>query len=271
MHKIAVAQILSTPSVQSNLATCCSLIEEAAKGGARAIFLPEASDFIAPKSLAHSLAQPLDGQFVSCIRNAAKQNNIIVSIGIHERILNASKLFNSQLLIDQAGEIIGHYRKIHLFDVEVSGTTKYLESETTMEGEIILDPVPTKVGAIGLATCYDMRFPEQSIKLRKLGADIITFPSAFTPETGRAHWEVLLRARAIETQSYVVAAAQVGTHFAGRSTYGHAMIVGPWGDVLANCGTNSNLVEYADIDHKFLLDIRARMPTFLHRRPSLYT
>ena len=271
MYKIAVAQICSTSAVQVNGNICCSLIMEAALNGAKAIFFPEASDFIASKLVSSSLVQPLDGSFVNNIRNTAKENGIIVSIGIHESSKDDDqKFYNSHLLIGECGNLLGVYRKTHLFDVDVGGPIKYKESDTTLRGNEILDPISTIIGRIGLATCYDIRFPEYSMKMRINNAEILTFPSAFTPETGKAHWHTLVRTRAIETQCYVIASAQVGTHYEGRSTFGHALIVDPWGKVLADCGTKMNCLEFAMVDHTFLGDVRAKMPILNHRRTDLY-
>lgn len=158
-------------------------------------------------------------QFVESIQEAAQSSSIWVSVGIHEPPLSsqtdgndAQRCYNTQLLIDSKGGIQSRYRKNHLFDVDIKGGLKILESDTTMAGSRMEPPQASSIGKIGLLTCYDLRFPEPSLRLRREGAEILTYPSAFTVRTGAAHWETLLRARAIETQCYVMAAAQVGHH-----------------------------------------------------------
>jgi predicted amidohydrolase len=160
---------------------------------------------------------------------------------------------------------------LHLFDVEIQNGPVLLESKTTLPGQQIIPPLQTPFGRVGLATCYDLRFPELSTILQKQGMDILTYPSAFTVKTGVAHWDILLRCRAIETQSFVIAAAQVGKHTETRESYGHAMIVDPWGEVLVNCNTEHESIGIADIDLDRLLRIRSEMPVLKHRRNDVYS
>lgn len=243
----AVAQIKSTGVIADNLAQAVSVIQRAARSGAKAIFLPEATDFIAPTAAVAELTRSADNvEFVKGIQGAARDAKVWVSVGIHEppsaeqdatdMVENRGRLrcYNTQLLIDQQGDILDKYRKLHLFDVDIKGGLKILESDSTLKGSQLLAPRQTAIGKIGLLTCYDLRFPEPSLSLRRQGAQVLTYPSAFTVRTGAAHWETLLRARAIETQSYVLAAAQVGAHDGTkRVSWGHAMIVDPWGSVIA--------------------------------------
>ncbi|XP_061664447.1 deaminated glutathione amidase isoform X2 [Syngnathoides biaculeatus] len=168
-----------------------------------------------------------------------------------------------------AGEIVSTYRKCHLFDVELPEKGVSLnESAFTIPGDSLAAPVQTPVGQLGLGVCYDLRFPEFSLALRKSGADILTFPSAFTEATGAAHWEVLLRARAIENQCYVLAAAQVGRHHAKRSSYGHALAVDPWGAVIADCGGERAGVALVEVDLEKIRTVRGNMPLQKHRREA---
>ncbi|KYO27158.1 nitrilase-like protein 1 [Alligator mississippiensis] len=182
---------------------------------------------------------------------------------------SAGRAYNCHLLIGPDGSMAAAYRKIHLFDVELAGRVSLQESSYTHPGSDIAPPVSTSVGKVGLAICYDLRFPEISLALAREGAEILTFPSAFTETTGAAHWEVLLRARAIETQCYVVAAAQTGKHNEHRSSYGHTMVVDPWGRVIAQCQEGPGLC-YAEIDLPYLHRLRQEMPLWAHRRPELY-
>ncbi|KAI8923566.1 Nit protein-like protein 1, partial [Entophlyctis helioformis] len=279
---VAVAQLRSTPVVADNLATALQLVRAAAARGCKAIFLPEATDYIAAnKEQGLALAQPLTGHFVTELRNAARSAGVYVSVGVHEQEAAAcepaggsetppGRFFNSHLLIDSQGELAAVYRKIHLFDVSITNGPILMESSTTIAGREFPKPVATPFGAVGLATCYDMRFPEQSTLLRRAGAQILTFPSAFTVKTGPAHWEPLLRARAIETQCYVIASAQSGLHTAHRASYGHAMIVDPWGTVVADCKTAEPCIEVADLDLGLVASVRRDMPVESHRRHDLY-
>ncbi|GAA95286.1 uncharacterized protein L969DRAFT_45692 [Mixia osmundae IAM 14324] len=234
----AVAQICSKASVTDNAAVCASVIRRAADAGAALVALPEASDFIAPSHQVHSLTATTEDAFVRILQQQARTSRIEVTVGVHEAIADSRQVYNTQLFINRDGEVAQSYRKCHLFDVDIKGGTTILESATTRAGESLGDPIASGIGQLGLMTCYDLRFPMQSLLMRAKGAQVMTYPSAFTERTGAAHWEVLLRARAIETQSYVLAPAQVGSHFApraeeangkqiirpGRTSYGHSMI-----------------------------------------------
>ncbi|KAG0047066.1 Carbon-nitrogen hydrolase [Gryganskiella cystojenkinii] len=181
------------------------------------------------------------------------------------------RLYNTHVLINDQGSIVESYRKIHLFDVDIKNGPQLIESRNTAAGDKIVSPVQSPVGKIGLSICYDLRFPELSLELRHRGAEILTYPSAFTIKTGEAHWEVLLRSRAIETQSYVVAAAQVGQHSEKRSSYGHAMIVDPWGKVVAQLDGQEEGIAVANVDLVSLARIRVEMPVLNHRRHDIFS
>ncbi|XP_052492822.1 deaminated glutathione amidase isoform X3 [Budorcas taxicolor] len=175
----------------------------------------------------------------------------------------------TQRLSEPLGSVVATYRKTHLCDVEIPGQGPMRESNSTIPGPSLESPISTPAGKIGLAICYDMRFPELSLALVQAGAEILTYPSAFGSVTGPAHWEVLLRARAIETQCYVVAAAQCGRHHEKRASYGHSMVVDPWGTVVARCSEGPGLC-LARIDLNYLQQLRKQLPVFQHRRPDLY-
>jgi predicted amidohydrolase len=265
MVKIAVAQICSTPSLKDNVIKCVELMKRASKANAKALFLPEASDYITDKD---PQPLPITGEFITTIQEECKRNQIFVSIGIHEK--QGEKTFNSHVLIDDFGMIQGIYRKLHLFDVAIPNGPILMESKSTASGQEFIAPIQTTIGRIGLGICYDLRFPEFSTLLQKQGMDILTYPSAFTVKTGQAHWQVLLRARAIETQSYVIAAAQYGKHTEKRESYGHGMVINPWGEIIAEC-TAEEPLRYADIDLNLLNDIRVKMPVLDHRRDDIYS
>ncbi|TIA87366.1 hypothetical protein E3P99_03202 [Wallemia hederae] len=286
----AIFQFCARQCVRDNALQCVSAIESAAGRGAKFIFLPEASDFIASGDAYKSLSESLEtGHFMSSIRDAAKLHNMWVSVGVHEAGASQGRCFNTQVLVDDKGIIASLYRKIHLFDVKNvgPGNTPVLESASTEPGDRVVDPATTPIGRVGMLTCYDMRFPEVSLMLREKDADIITYPSSFTVKTGKAHWEVLLRARAIETQCYVVAAAQAGVHtYAGRTSYGRAMVVSPWGEIVAQLSecdsdprpyneseelpTKASELAYFDIDLDQLVKVRAAMPMQEQRRVDVY-
>ncbi|KAG0201159.1 8-oxoguanine glycosylase ogg1 [Mortierella sp. GBA30] len=270
--KIAVAQFCGGQSVAANLATCIRLMGQASKQAAKMIFFPEASDFIGNATEeALTLSHPLaSGQFLTGLCAEAKQLGIWCSVGIHEKSPVAGRLYNTHVLIDDQGSIVESYRKIHLFDVDILSGPQLMESNHTIAGDRLVPPVSTPVGKVGLGICYDLRFPELAFGLRKAGAEILTYPSAFTVKTGEAHWEVLLRSRAIETQSYVIAAAQVGQHSFKRTSYGHAMIIDPWGRIVGECDGENEGIAVASVDLTVLERIRTEMPVMNHRRYDVF-
>ncbi|KAJ2798265.1 Carbon-nitrogen hydrolase [Coemansia guatemalensis] len=269
----AVGQFCAQNDMQRNLRTCVDLIGGAARRGVRMLFLPEASDFVAEtRNQPAELAQGLDGQFLREIQQAAKDNGIWVSLGIHEQPLTTGMPFNTNAVVSDDGTLVSVYRKLHMFDVNVKDGPRLQESAVSSRGERVADVVDTPVGKLGLSICYDLRFPEISQLLRQRGAQLLCYPSAFTEMTGAAHWETLLRARAVETQTYVFAAAQIGRHNAKRSSYGDAMIVDPWGVVVARCSRNSSepTLAVAEVDLDYLEKVRREMPVFDHRRTDLF-
>ncbi|AEO59369.1 hypothetical protein MYCTH_102295 [Thermothelomyces thermophilus ATCC 42464] len=272
MVRIAVGQLTSTASMARNLSQCRTLVKKAAQAGAKALFLPEASDYIASSPAETvALVRPVDkSEFVLGLQEEARREKLPIHVGVHEPGLDSNKVKNTVLWINERGEIAHRYQKIHMFDVDIKDGPVLKESNSVEPGNEILPPFDTTLGKVGSTICFDLRFPEISIALKRLGADIITYPSAFTVPTGRAHWEVLLRTRAIETQCYVVAAAQVGRHNEKRVSYGHSMIVDPWGVVLAELGDTSEEPEIAtaDIDHDLLRKVRMEVP--LRRRTDVY-
>ncbi|NWR81889.1 NIT1 amidase, partial [Centropus unirufus] len=271
---VAVAQVTSTPDKEQNFAACAGLVRAAAERGASLVFLPEAFDFIgrdAAQTL--SMAEPLDGDLMGRYARLARDCGVWLSLGgFHERgqdWATTQRIYNCHVVLGHDGRLVATYRKAHLCDVELQGRVSMRESSFTNPGTELVAPVSTPVGKLGLSVCYDLRFPELSLALRRAGAEILTFPSAFTVPTGSAHWEVLLRARAIETQCYVVAAAQTGQNHERRVSYGHALVVDPWGAVVAQCHEGPGLC-YAEIDLPYLHRVRQEIPVFGHRRPDLY-
>ncbi|KAF5867703.1 putative nitrilase protein [Botrytis fragariae] len=234
---IGIGQLCSTADIQQNLLTCQKLAKEASEQGAKALFLPEATDYITtpgspPTSL--SLALPMKtSPFVLGLQSSAKEFSLAINVGIHVPNASGNKVLNRSIWISESGDIVGQYDKVHLFDYAAAGLK---ESDSVEAGKKIGGPVETCVGKVGLLICFDLRFPTASLHLRTRNTQILTYPSAFTIPTGLLHWETLLRARAIETQSYVVAAAQVGSHNVKRKSYGHSMVIDPLGRVVLDMG-----------------------------------
>lgn len=279
MTLAAIGQLTSTASLTRNGQAAAKLIKQAALKGARAIFLPEASDYITGTA-AHSieLAQPVDqSPFIAEIRQAladtAESTPIYVSVGIHEPTDSGNRVKNTLLWLDPTGKVMNRYQKIHLFDVEVANGPILRESQSVEAGSEVMAPFESPLGRIGAGICYDMRFPEHALSLRTQGAEILLFPSAFTVKTGEAHWHLLSRSRAVDNQCYVINAAQVGVHdFEGkRESYGHALVVNPWGEVIAEATDKREQVIFADIDLDALAKVRVNMPLWEQRpRPGPY-
>lgn len=270
---VAVCQMTSTADKNVNLQVVKELTAEAKSRSCTIAFFPEACDYLADnKKDTVAMALPLSGATVTAYKEIAATYDIWLSLGgLHEALPNnTDHISNTHVLINNKGEIVSTYRKIHLFDMENKNTgVRLMESDYVKHGDKIVPPVSTPVGKLALSICYDMRFPELSLSLRKIGAEILTYPSAFTYQTGAAHWEILLRARAIETQCYVVAAAQTGAHNKKRVSWGHAMVIDPWGTIIAQCGEKTGIA-VAAIDLDLLQQIRKNMPCENHRRTDLY-
>ncbi len=261
MTKIAVLQMCSSEDVEENLQTARNLIQEAAQKGAKLIALPEMFPLVTYQEEKRLLlSEPFGrGKIQDFLAKMAKQYGIYLVGGTIPIQAGGSKSYAACLVYDDGGQCIGQYNKIHLFDVVLSSTESYRESATIQagEGSIVID---TPFGRLGLAVCYDVRFPELFNELFEKGAQIIVLPSAFTVKTGEAHWHVLTRARALDTFSYVLAPAQGGTHASGRKTYGHSVIVDPWGTLLAEGSPSHAEVIYADIDLSEVERVRKAIP-----------
>ena len=206
-----------------------------------------------------------DGVLAAC-RNAANANGLWVHIGSLAVLTEGGQLANRAFVIDPRGEIRARYDKIHLFDVDLPTGESWRESSVYKHGSEAVVVSGTPVGTLGLTICYDLRFPALFARLAEAGSDLIAVPAAFTVPTGRAHWHVLLRARAIEAGLFVVAAAQFGRHQDGRQTFGHSLVVDPWGEVLLDMGEELG-VGFADIDLARISEVRSRIPVLNHRRP----
>lgn len=265
---MAAVQLSSQNRVAENLAACAELCAAAASRGAKLVVLPENFAFMGPESERSTHAEVLgdvDAPIQRALSSLARRHAIfLVGGGMPERGENAERPFNTSIVVDPTGTIVASYRKIHLFDVDLVDGTTLRESASTTSGDA---PVLVRVGDfnVGLSICYDLRFPELYRALVDRGAELLLVPAAFTLHTGKDHWHVLLRARAIESQCYVAAAAQWGKHPLGRTTYGHALVADPWGTVLAEAADGEGFA-LARIESKRLAEVRASLPSLSHRR-----
>ncbi|AES63039.2 carbon-nitrogen family hydrolase [Medicago truncatula] len=268
--RVAAAQMTSITDLASNFSTCSRLVKEAASAGAKLLCFPEAFSFVGAKDGdSVSIAQPLDGPIMDQYCSLARESSIWLSLGgFQEKGSDPRHLFNTHVVVDDTGKIQTTYRKIHLFDVDVPGGRVYKESNFTESGKDIV-AVDSPIGRLGLSVCYDLRFPELYQLLRfQHGAQILLVPAAFTKVTGEAHWEILLRARAIENQCYVIAAAQAGTHNDKRESYGDTLIIDPWGTVVGRLPDRlSTGIVVADIDLSLVDSVREKMPIAKQRKP----
>jgi len=265
MPLIAAVQMASGADKAQNLATAERLVRRAAERGAVLVGLPENVAWMGPEAERTSAAEPLDGPTLAHFAALARSLGIHLLAGsVLESGAPGGRLHNTSVLFGPAGERLAVYRKMHLFDVEVGDGQTYRESEAVAPGsEVVLAETP--LGRIGLSICYDLRFPELYRALSARGAVVLTVPSAFTLATGKDHWEVLLRARAIENQAYVLAPAQGGRHPGDRLTYGHALVADPWGLVVARASEGEG-VAVAEMDPSLLDRVRGRLPALKHRR-----
>lgn len=245
------------------------VVEQAAHEGAAMLFTPEMSGVLDGnrERAAASVVAETDDRVLASVRGAAARHGIWVHLGsLALRSNEDDRLVNRGFVIDDRGEIRGRYDKIHLFDVDLPTGESWRESASYREGREAVVVRGTPVGDLGLAICYDLRFPALFERLSEAGAQVISLPAAFTVPTGQAHWHVLLRARAIEAGLFVIAAAQSGQHEDGRRTFGHSLVVDPWGEVLADGGEGNGLV-FANIDLARIAEVRARIPVLSHRKP----
>ncbi|KAK4947940.1 Carbon-nitrogen hydrolase [Elasticomyces elasticus] len=266
-----------------NLAQCQKLVSKAVAAGAKALFLPEASDYIASSATESvSLCQDASkSPFVRGLQQAARENSLPINVGIHEPTEPPSKRIRNTLIwIDKEGDIVHRYQKLHVFDIDLRPDGPRLkESDSTEPGHEIEPPYPSALGKIGSLICFDLRFPEPALRLRRLGAEVLVYPSAFTVPTGKLHWEILLRARAIESQSWVIAAAQCGRHNEKRVSYGDAIVMTPNGQVAGRLDHVDNIENEkengrepdlftVDIDLESVKTVRKGIP--LLRRTDVY-
>ena len=268
MTRIALFQATTGIDPAVNAVALTDAIEQASAGGAEILFTPEMTGLLDRDSAraARILRSQDEDQVLAAAKEAAARHRIWVNIGSLAVLVDEGKVANRSFVIDREGSIRATYDKIHLFDVDLPTGESWRESNVYSAGAGVTLVNGTPVGKLGLTICYDLRFPGLFAKLAESDADVISVPAAFTVPTGKAHWHVLLRARAIEAGLFVVAAAQVGHHEDGRNTFGHSLVVDPWGEILLDMGDDKG-VGFADIDLKRISDVRSRVPALNHRRP----
>jgi predicted amidohydrolase len=265
--KIAAIQLAASDNVERNVNTAEALIDEAVSKGAQVVALPETWTCIGENDkLIRASAEPLDGPIVQRMQAVARRHNIYLHCGsLNERIPNSDKTYNTTLLLGPTGDPLATYRKIHLYDVDLGPNQKYEESAIVAGGS---ETVVTEIGpmTVGLAICYDLRFPELFRDLALKGAEAVFMPAAFNTYTGKDHWEVLIRARAIENQNYMVCPDIVGGYGTkGKTCYGRSMIVDPWGTVVAQAPDEASVI-VAEIDTQRVTKIRHELPSLANRK-----
>lgn len=265
--RIAAIQLNSTSDLAANLKRARELVVQAKDRGAEFVALPEHFAYLGPEDQKPPSAQPLEGPLVREFGALARELDIFLLLGSFPETTEPNlPPYNTSVLLGQDGGVLAAYRKIYLFDVDLPGGPTYQESRFIHPGrEVVATPLPGTPFTAGLAMCYDLRFPELFRSLVEKGVDLFFLPSAFTAATGRDHWEVLIRARAIENQAYVVAPAQWGRHSPGRRSYGRSLIVDPWGVILAQAPDTEGLI-LADLDHARLSRLRQEMPCLQHHQ-----
>jgi predicted amidohydrolase len=268
--KVAAIQLSSGSDVARNVDDALLLVNEAADEGAQYVQLPEYFNFLGPFSGFEGAAETVPGPITSRMAERAKSRALILHLGsLLEKSPEPGKFFNTSVVISPSGEIVATYRKIHLFDVNVPDVIVHRESDIIVPGEEIV-VASFEEFSLGMSICFDVRFPELYRKLALAGADVIAVPAAFNAITGRAHWDLLVRSRAVENHSFVVAAAQAGTTVEGISTYGHSLIVDPWGEILAESTKDKPEVITATLDLSDVARRRAQIPVMDFRRPDVY-
>jgi predicted amidohydrolase len=267
--RVACVQLNSGDDKDANIETALRLIDDAAISGARFVALPEVWPYLGPEAGNRDAAEPIPGPLTDRLAERAARHGIYLHAGtMYETRPGEPKLFNTAVVIGPGGQIIAKYSKIHMFDVVLDGVASYQESATVAPGDDIVTLEVDGV-TVGLAICYDLRFPEIFRILALKGAEVIILPAAFTLTTGKDHWEILIRARAIENQVFMVAPGQWGPDSSGRWCYGRSMIVDPWGVPLAVAPDQTTAI-HATLDRSHLLKVRRQIPSLANRMPERY-
>lgn len=260
----AAVQLAASADKAANLDIACGLVREAARRGAELIVLPEVFAWRGTPDGERAVAEPIPGPTSERLAALARELRVVLVGGsLLEVAPDDAKPFNTCTVYDRDGALLASYRKLHLFDVDIAGHVTHRESDSRARGGTVVS-VATDLGVLGLSICYDLRFPELYRQLAAAGAEILCVPSAFTFPTGAHHWEILLRARAIENLAYVIAPNQIGRSPSGLQDYGHSMIVDPWGTPVARA-SNQPMAIVAEIDRDYLARVRRELPSLTHR------
>jgi predicted amidohydrolase len=265
--RIAVLQMTSGTNPAANAAAMVSAIGASGQGGAAMLFTPEMSGLLdreRPRATPYIVAEEAD-PVLAAVRDAAARAGVWVAIGSLAIVREDGRWANRSFVINASGDIVARYDKIHMFDVDLATGESWRESNAYAAGENVVT-VETPVGLLGLTVCYDIRFPALFEELGRRKCDVIAIPAAFTVPTGKAHWHLLQRARAVEASAYVVAAAQAGRHEDGRETYGHSLVVDPWGEVLLDMGGENAGLAFAEMARARIADVRSQLPSLANRR-----
>jgi len=272
MTRVALLQMTSGIEPARNAAMIVAAVRQAADGGAAMLFTPEMSNLIdrdRKRAAAHIVPEARD-PVLAAVREVAAEAGIWVALGslavLRDQPVSGASYANRAFVINPAGAITARYDKLHMFDVDLATGESWRESNAYVPGEALGVAEGTPLGRLGLAICYDIRFPALFDALGRQGCDAIAIPAAFTVPTGRDHWHLLQRARAVEASAFVISAAQVGLHADGRETYGHSLVVDPWGEVLLDMGGEQAGLGFADIDPQRVASVRAQLPSLANRR-----
>ena len=268
MARIAILQMTSGIDPEVNANAIVKGAERAAESGASMLFTPEMAGLLDRDKVraANHVVMEGDNRVLLAVREAAARHGLWIALGSIPVLRPDGRWANRSFVIDANGEIAARYDKMHMFDVELASGEAWRESSTYAAGEEVVSVADTPVGSLGLAVCYDLRFPALFEALGRAECDCIAVPAAFTRPTGMAHWHVMQRARAIEASAFVVAAAQVGEHEDGRATYGHSLAVDPWGAVLLDMGGGQAGLGFAELDLSRIAEVRAQVPSLANRR-----
>jgi len=271
MTRIALLQMTSGIDPAANAATVVAAAREAAAGGAAMLFTPEMTNLIDRdrQRAAGSIVAEGDDRVLAAAREAAAREGLWIALGslaVQGGEGGDGRYANRALVIDPSGAIRGRYDKIHMFDVDLASGESWRESKAYAPGEQVTVVDGTPVGRLGLAICYDVRFPALFEALGRAQCDAIAIPAAFTVPTGKAHWQLLQRARAVEASAFVISAAQVGRHEDGRETYGHSLVIDPWGDLVLDMGGERAGLGFAEVDPARIGEVRAQLPSLANRR-----
>ena len=268
MTRIALLQMTSGIDPEANAAALVVGVAEAKRGEAAMLFTPEMAGLLDRdrERAAPNIVPEGENRVLAAVSQAAAEHEIWVALGSLAVAREDGRWANRSFVIDRSGAVVARYDKIHMFDVELASGESWRESAAYVPGEQVVT-AETPAGLLGLAVCYDVRFPALFEALGRRHCDLIAIPAAFTVPTGKAHWHLLQRARAVEASAYVVAAAQVGEHADGRRTYGHSLVVDPWGDVVLDMGGANTGVGFAEIDRTRIAEIRQQLPSLANRRP----